>query len=133
MPTREEICSLAESYLAAVSAHDPDAVVRLFGEDAVQQEPVGSAPNVGRERIRTFFHENDAPFQLTRFGPVTVVGNRAAFQVRVAVDGPTGHVEMTTTDVITVDECCRITEILAFPDRDADPCDAPGARQVLGR
>jgi len=131
MPTREEICRLCDDYIAAVSSHDPDAVIALFADDAVQEEPVGSAPNVGREAIRAFFEgHRDAPFTLTRFGPVNVVGNRAAFQAHVAMDTPEGPFAMTTTDVITVDEDCRISEILAFPDRQGDPQDAPGARLV---
>ncbi|MFC0866220.1 SgcJ/EcaC family oxidoreductase [Sphaerimonospora cavernae] len=134
MPTRDDIRQLCDAYIAAVSAHDLDAVIALFAEDAVQHEPVGSPPNVGRAAILGFFRaSNDVPFTLTRFGPVTVVGDRAAFQVHVAMDTPNGPFAMTTTDVITVDENCRITEILAFPDREASPDDAPGARLVFAR
>ena len=64
---------------------------------------------------------------------MTVVGIRAAFQAHVAVDTPEGPFAMTTTDVLTIDDNCLISEILAFPDRGADPQDAPGARLVASR
>lgn len=132
MPTRDEICRLCDDYMAAVSAHDLDALMSLFAPDAEQQEPVGSAPNVGREAIREFFEASrQVPFAMTRMGPVTVVGNRALFMAHVRVDAPGGPREITTADVITVDDQCRIVELLAFPDREADPHDAPVV-QVVG-
>ncbi|QIX26488.1 SnoaL-like domain-containing protein [Nocardioides sp. JQ2195] len=132
VPSREEISRLCDAYLDAVSAHDPDAVVALFAEDAQQQEPVGSPPRVGHAEIRAFFEDsNDIPFRLTRFGPINVVGNRAAFQVLVEIDTPQGQVRMTTIDTIVVNEECLISELLAFPDRETDPTDSPGARLVL--
>ena len=132
MPDRDDICRLCDSYIAALNKRDPDAVIAHFAEDAVQEEPVGTPPNVGREAIRDFFEgHKDALIVVTRFGPVNVVGNRAAFQAHVAIDTPDGPFVMTTTDVLTVNDDCMITEILAFPDRQADPEDAPGARLVL--
>ncbi|KRF10474.1 nuclear transport factor 2 family protein [Nocardioides sp. Soil796] len=129
MPTREEICRLCDGYIAALNRRDPESVIAFFAEDAVQEEPVGSAPNVGREAILAFFEgHRDAPITVTRFGPVNVVGNRAVFQAHVAIDTPDGSVAITTTDVIAVDDDCLISELLAFPDREGDPDDAPGAR-----
>lgn len=133
MPTREEICRLCDDYIASLNQRDPDAVLAHFAEDAVQEEPVGTPPNVGREAIRAFFEgHRDAPITVTRFGPVNVVGNRAAFQAHVAIDTPDGPIAMTTTDVLTIDDSCLISEILAFPDRQGDPQDSPGARLVTG-
>ena len=134
MPTREQICRLCDDYIAALNKRDPDAVIAYFAQDAVQEEPVGTSPNVGREAIRAFFDSHrEAPITVTRFGPVDVVGNRAAFQAHIAMDTPDGPFAMTTTDVLTIDDDCLISEILAFPDRRADPQDAPGARLVTDR
>lgn len=133
MPTRDQITTLCDNYLAAVSKRDPDAVMALFAEGAAQEEPVGSAPNVGKGEIRKFFEERkEVPITVTRFGPVNVVRNRAAFQALVVVEAPGQRRELTSTDVITVDEDGLISEIIAFPDPLGDPQDAPGARVVLG-
>ena len=128
MPTRDEICRLCDDYMAAVSAHDLETLMSLFAPDAEQQEPVGSAPNVGRHAIRAFFEASrQVPFTMTRMGPVTVVGNRALFMAHVRVEAPDGVREITTADVIAVDDRCRIDELLAFPDPAADPHEAPVA------
>lgn len=132
MPSRDEIAALCDSYVSAVSAHDLDAVLAQFAPDATQEEPAGSAPNVGADAIRAFFASTlDVAFEMVRFGPVNVVGNRAVFQALVIVQSQSGPVSMTTTDVLTVDDACRISELVAFPDRDAAPTDAPGARRAL--
>lgn len=124
MPTRAEICQRCDDYLAAVSAHDPDAIVALFAADAEQVDPVGTPPNVGHEQIRDFFTRTTAVgFTLTRTGPITVVGHHAAFQFRADFDDP-GLAAITSTDVLTFDDQGRITSLVAYPDGEADP-DAP--------
>src|SRR5699024_4328802 len=126
MPTRAEICKLCDAYVAAVSAGDTDTIMSLFASDAEQQEPVGSSPNRGHEAIRPFFERNaGVGVSMTRIGPVLVVGNRALFMAHVRVEAVDGVREMTTADVLTVNEQYQITELLAFPDGAADPYDAP--------
>lgn len=126
MPTRDEICRLCDDYMTAVSAHDLDTLMALFAPGAEQQEPVGTPPNVGHDAIRGFFAASrQVPFTMTRMGPVTVVGNRALFMARVRIELADGVREMTTADVFTVDDQCRIVELLAFPDHRADPHEAP--------
>ncbi len=121
MPTRNEISRLCDSYVRAVDAHDVVAVMEHFAPEAVQEEPAGSAPR-GFDEIRQFFTASaGAPFEMVRLGPTTVVGNRAVFQAVVRVTLPGGVREFVSSDVITVDEDCRIVELLAFPDEAADP------------
>lgn len=125
-PTREQISRLCDAYMAALSAGDLDALEGMFAPGAEQQEPVGTAPNKGWEAIRGFFAgHSGVPVTMTRMGPVLVVGNHALFMAHVRVEAPDGIREMTTGDVLTVDGDCRITELLAFPDRVADPREAP--------
>jgi len=133
MPTRDQIVQLCDDYLAAVSAADVEAVVALFAPDAHQEDPVGSPANVGHDAIRAFFTASaEVPLRATRYGPVTVMGNRAVFQVLISMPTPDGEFQMLFADVVTVDDQCRITELLGFADGEADLTDAPGARQVLG-
>lgn len=131
-PTREQVCRLCDDYMAAVSAHDLDALMAMFTPEAEQQEPVGATPNRGREAIRAFFAASSGvSVTMTRMGPVAVVDNRALFMAHVRVEAADGIREMTTADVLTVNADCQITELLAFPDRAADPYEAPiGPRGV---
>lgn len=127
-PGREQIRQLCDDYMAAVSAHDLDALQAMFAPQAEQQEPVGSPPNRGWEAIRRFFAASSGVgVTMSRMGPVLVVGDRALFMALVRVETPDGIREMTTADVLTIDDDGRIAELLAFPDRAADPREAPVA------
>jgi steroid delta-isomerase len=121
MISREDICATCTDYVAAVAAHDTDAVMRLFTSGATQEEPVGSTPRVGHAEIRAFFKSSESfPFTVRRIGPITVSGNVAAFQIRV--DFPSGDAaSMTSTDIVSFDDDGRIRSIVAIPDPDADP------------
>jgi steroid delta-isomerase len=55
MPTPERSRQVVETYVATVNGRDPDALVALFTEDAVQADPASNPPNIGRDAIRTFF------------------------------------------------------------------------------
>ncbi len=133
MPTRAEISRLCDDYLAAVTAGDVEAVVALFAPDARQEDPVGSEPNIGHEAIRAFFTASaQVPLTCTRFGPVTVMGDQAVFQILIVMSMGEDELRMLFADRITVDEQNRITELLGWADAEADLTDAPGARLVLG-
>jgi steroid Delta-isomerase len=124
MPTREQICALADAYAAAVSAKDPERVVALYSDNPTIEDPIGN-PQAGRDAIRKFYEQSaGVDLSITRCSPVTVVGDHAAFQIRVVVRLPQGDMVFTSTDVITVDDQCRIQHLTAYPDREADPDDA---------
>lgn len=121
MPSRDHMCAQCDAYVAAITAHDLDALMKLFAVDASQEEPIGSKPNVGLEEIRNFFDGSQAfPFTISRIGPVTVSGAVAAFQIRVDFEGAVMP-PMSSTDVVTFDEDGLIKSIIAIPDLAADP------------
>ena len=128
MPTREEICARCDAYVAGVAAHDTEAIVALFAPDASQEEPVGSAPRVGRDEIRAFFAASEGvSFTVRRIGPVTVSGNVAAFQI--GIDFEAGAIApMSSTDIVTFGEDGLISSIVAIPDLDAHPDRSPSDR-----
>jgi steroid Delta-isomerase len=122
MPERDEIVALCDAYLAAVSARQTDMILALFARDARQYEPIGSEPNVGLDAIRRFFTRNPMiRLNLTRLGPVTVVGNFAAMQVRVEAERDGSLACFTTTDLLEFNDEGKIAVITAMPDRAADP------------
>jgi steroid delta-isomerase len=52
MATPEQIRKTIDAYVDALARSDPDAWVGVFAPDAVQIDPVGTPPNVGRDAIR---------------------------------------------------------------------------------
>lgn len=120
--TRETVIAAADAYIAAMSVGDPAATAQLFTADASHEEPIDTPVRHGRDEIFAFFDKyKDVGFKLTRLGPVTVVGNRGAFQVQVDVPTPNGPRSLTATDLITVTEDGLISGIVVLPDSAADP------------
>lgn len=114
MPTRDQIVDAVESYVRLLGAHQHDELMELFHPDAVQHEPVGVQTNRGHDEIRAFFDKDlDVDFTVTLNTPITVVGNYAAMQMRVDVQGIR---DFASTDLFHFDDDCKIIEITAVPD-----------------
>ncbi|QIX26496.1 SnoaL-like domain-containing protein [Nocardioides sp. JQ2195] len=120
--TREAVIAACDAYIAAMSVGDPTATVALFAPDASHEEPAGTPVRHGHDEIFGFLDQyKDIGFKLTRLGPVTVVGNRGAFQIGVDVPTPDGIRSIAATDIITVSDDGLISGIVVFPDSQADP------------
>jgi len=117
MATKEEIKSLVETYVAAVGAQDLEATLAVFAEDAYQEDPIGTPPNVGIDAVRGFFEKSfGVPFSTELTGPVLVTGDHAAFHFTINV--PLGEETMVVRviDQIKVDAEGRIAELRAVVD-----------------
>ncbi|MFL6171537.1 MAG: nuclear transport factor 2 family protein [Marmoricola sp.] len=117
MATKAEIHALIESYVAAVGRQDLEATLAVFADDAYQEDPVGTPPNVGIEAVRGFFERSfGVPFTTELTGPVLVTGDHAAFHFTITV--PLGEEEMVVRviDSIRVDAGGRIAELRAIVD-----------------
>lgn len=114
MLTRDQIVSVVETYVELVSAHRTEDLVQLFAPDAVQHEPVGVRTNRGHDEIRKYFDETkDSGFTVSLSTPVTVVGNFAAMQIRVQLEGVP---HFASTDLFEFDDNGKIVSITALPD-----------------
>ena len=114
MPIREHIESTVREYVAAVGRQDLDATVGLFAEDARQEDPVGTTPNVGRDAIRGFFEKAyRGSFRTELTGPLLVTGDHAAVHFTILV--PRGEDTMTVRviDLIRFDDDGLIAELRA--------------------
>lgn len=121
-PTRDVVIEVCDAYIAAMSAGDPERTVKLFAPTATHEEPIDTPVRHGRQEILAFLDQyKDMGFTLTRLGPVTVVGNRGAFQARVDIPTPDGNRSMTATDLVTVDDDGLISGIVVLPDAAASP------------
>ncbi len=119
MPTREDICSVLESYVTHLSDHDIDELGSLFAEDAVKHEPLGRASYHGREEIRAFDLEAArTDFSVTRHSPITVSGKFAAMQVLVKHEAVG---EFLATDLFEFNDHGKITSLSVLIDIEARP------------
>jgi steroid delta-isomerase len=114
MPTKEQIHATVEEYVAAVGRQDVEATVSLFADDAVQEDPAGTPPNVGRDAIRAFFEKSfGTPFSTELTGPVLVTGDHAAFHFTITVPLDGQDLTVRVIDMVRFDEAGRIAELRA--------------------
>jgi steroid delta-isomerase len=117
MATREEICAVADQYVALLSKADT-----LYAPDAQVEDPLGTPKKNGHDEIRAFYASiSGTPITATRLGPVTVVGHEAAFQFRIDVDLGTDTISMVTTDLMTFNESGQVISMTAYADMEAKP------------
>lgn len=128
MPTEADRKRVALAYLDNVTNGDVDAVVALFAEDAVVEDPLGSTPAKGLDQIREVYAGI-----LTRSPRVVPGEPRATFEdTSVAVpivvvarnEEDTGWVRIRSVDVIEVDHEGKITRMRGFwGPSDIEPVD----------
>jgi steroid delta-isomerase len=115
MPTQTEMKAALQAYIDGFNADDPDAIMALFADDAVIEDPVGS-PLKSRAEFEAFIRQGvKFGARLKLAAPIRGShGNRAAmvFIVTFVRDG----VRYTTNsaDVMTFDEAGKIVRMDGF-------------------
>lgn len=120
MPSRDQILSLVDRYVAAVDAQDVDAATALFTEDGHQEDPIGDGANKGHAAIREFFEQSfSVPFDARLEGPVTVHGRFASFRIRIEIAAGRSPFLILITDLVEVSSDGRFSSLKAVPDSKA--------------
>lgn len=55
MPSQEHMKAALQAYIDGFNAGDPAAVVALFADDAIVEDPVGASSITGRDAIAEFY------------------------------------------------------------------------------
>ncbi|TQF68669.1 nuclear transport factor 2 family protein [Rhodococcus spelaei] len=117
MLSRDEICSVVESYVKHLGNHDVDQLVALFADDAVQHEPLGVRSYRGIEEIRGFDTENaKVDFTVSRYSPIVVTGRYASMQLRIQREGMP---DFLASDLFEFDDDGRIVSLSVVLDPQA--------------
>lgn len=85
---------MISDYTRAITAHDPEAVLALYAEDAVLEDPIGSGSVVaGRDALREFYTRVcNRDIKLSVDGHISCSkGNVACAPVRVDVESSSIH------------------------------------------
>jgi steroid Delta-isomerase len=117
MPTTEEMKAVVQSYAAAHTAGDVDAIAALFASDAVVADPVDKPPFEGRDAIREFFagtHQFADSLELTITGPVRAVDRFAAVPMRAVSSMGGSRFAVDIIDVFTFGDDGLISEMRAY-------------------
>jgi len=118
MTTAAEVKALLDRYCHAMSAHDREAWLDCFADDAVQEDPVGAPENHGRAKIGAFFDGNPISVHIYQTQDPLVIGNEvlAFFAVDAEMDGTTMHLPRIVDHIVLTDDGTRVQRLRAFFD-----------------
>jgi steroid delta-isomerase len=128
MATTQDVRTLLERYAAAMSTRDRETWLDCFADDAVQEDPVGTPPNVGRAAIGGFFDANDIALTLRVTDDPLVLGNEvlAFFDVVADMDGTTMRLPRIIDHIVLTPDGTRFASLRAFFDYAELVPDDPG-------
>jgi steroid delta-isomerase len=118
MPTPEQVRAAVDAYVDALKRDDKEAWLKVFAEDARQEDPVGTPVNVGRQAIAQFwdsFHVNAERVELEP-KDVIVCGAEAAVPFTLTAFSSGFAAQMDGVDVFTVDDDGLVSGIRAYLD-----------------
>lgn len=118
MPTPDQVRSRMEAYAACFAQRDRDAFVGSFAEQAVQIDPVGSPPNVGRQAIGGFWDNvtqlaDQMSFDIVR---LHVCGDEAAVVFSITARSGESATLIEGVDIVRIDDDGLIVSLTAYWD-----------------
>ena len=118
MPTPEHMCDAVLAYFASFANADVDAIVALFADNAVVEDPIGGARMEGIDAIRGFFKGGfdyvGGGYQFLPEGSVRVAANHAACAAIATCDKANPPFRLETLDVMTFGEDGKIIAMKAY-------------------
>ncbi|ROS01400.1 steroid delta-isomerase [Sinobacterium caligoides] len=82
----KDLAAVPAAYLEALKARDLDAIVDLYAEDAIVEDPVGSDAHEGIAAIREFYKgATGMSIEGELQGQVRVASNEVAFAFRITM------------------------------------------------
>ena len=118
MPTPDHMRDAVLTYFASFADADVDAIVALFADDAVVEDPVGGARMEGIAAIRAFFAGGfnyvGGGYSFVPEGNVRVAANHAACAAIATCDKADPPFRLETMDVMTFDETGKIVAMKAY-------------------
>jgi len=125
MPTETDMKAALQAYIDGFNAGDADAIMALFADDAVVEDPVGS-PLKSRAEFEQFIRQG------VRFGAKLALaapirgshGKAAAMAFIVSYDNGKNRITTNSLDVMTFDSAGKIVAMQGYwapGDADSDP------------
>jgi steroid delta-isomerase len=116
-PSPEAMAKAQEAYIAAINAKDLQAILALYADGAVVEDPAGSPPKRGKE-IEAFYAgvvKGTPKLEIVTVNPSTGDSSAMYFQVKA------GPVTIDVIDVMTFNAAGKITTMRAYVKGPAAP------------
>lgn len=116
MPTEEDMKAALQAYIDAFNAKDAEALVSLFAEDAILEDPFGSEPIQGKEAIAAFYRRGvRVVTKMMLVAPIRGShGNAAAMAFDFEMDLRGRKVSARAIDVMEFDEAGKVSRMRAY-------------------
>ncbi len=109
----QHIIDALQAYVDAISGDDVEAVVALFADDAVVEDPVGTPPHRGKAELRAFYQiAVDGVEKMELEGNVRVRDHYGAAAMRAKPKGADMYMEVL--DVMEFNQDGLITKMTAY-------------------
>lgn len=108
-----------ETYCKGISTKNVEMVLSAFADDAVQTDPIGTPPNVGRAAIQGFFEGLFSLLDSAEFGAeqTYAVGNDVAMRWSGRGTGKNGRaVSFEGIDILKLNDAGKIQTVTAYWD-----------------
>lgn len=112
--THEQAEATVRRYLELVSTGTAAEIAALYAEDAVLEDPVGSAPLHGREAIQAFYANIEPMKVTTSLTTIRLAGNEAAFLFHLETDTGAGVAVMDPLEMMVFNDDGLITTMRAW-------------------
>ena len=113
--TDDHIAHVMQAYVDALSGDDVEAVIALYAEDAVVEDPIGDPPHVGYDALRAFYQRAiDAVEKMVLDGNPRVRDNWGACGMKAYPKGMDMKLAMETLDVMHFNDEGKITQMTAY-------------------
>jgi steroid delta-isomerase len=115
MPSQAEMKAALQAYIDGFNAGDPHAIMALFADDAVIEDPVGSPPK-SRAEFETFIRQGvKFGARLKLAAPIRGShGNHAAMVFTVTFVQNEVRYTTNSTDVMTFDAAGKVTRMEGY-------------------
>jgi steroid Delta-isomerase len=116
MPTLSEMKTAMHAYLDHFNAGEVDAIIDLFSENAMVEDPVGKPPQEGRVALDAFYrHAVASGARLTFVAPICgSYGNAAAMALRIDTPMQGKQYSIQVIEVMTFDHLGKISSMHAY-------------------
>ena len=115
MSKDRRIAEIMQAYVDAVSGDDVEAVVALFTEDAVVEDPIGTGSHVGHNALREFYQiAVDSVEKMVLEGNVRVRDQWGACAMLAYPKGMEMKFVIETLDVMEFNDAGKIIRMTAY-------------------
>lgn len=113
--TPEHMQAVVAAYVRALNASDLEAIVSLYTDDALVEDPAGSTPKRGQGEIRAFYDRSlKLKLQVALEGPIRAVAGEAAFAFSVSFEANGRRTTVHPIDLFRFNEAGLIVQMRAF-------------------